>query len=227
MHRREDVLFYSTNLTDAEWALVADLFERAPCQRGTLAHYSRRALVNTYSYALRTGCAWRLLPTTFPPWQAAYKTFVRWVAAGVFEQMQGRLRERWRLLGGAGRMRHPDGMTHCGARRCGAPHGAAPPVRQKADHVVPRGGTALGFPAQRAVVPQDAQHINPFAMRYRRHRPRLADRAPSGSQRRVRAEAGLVKEQQFALAGVCQSVQVADDAGRLAVGFYGCFFLKL
>jgi putative transposase len=25
-HRREDVPFYSTNLTDAEWDLVADLF---------------------------------------------------------------------------------------------------------------------------------------------------------------------------------------------------------
>lgn len=95
-HRREDVPFYSTNLTDAEWDLVADLFERAPGQRGTPAHYSRRELVNACSYVLRTGCAWRLLPTTFPPWQAVYKTFVRWVAAGVFEQMQDRLRQQWR-----------------------------------------------------------------------------------------------------------------------------------
>ncbi len=31
-HRREDVPLYSTNLTDAEWDLVADLFERAPGQ---------------------------------------------------------------------------------------------------------------------------------------------------------------------------------------------------
>lgn len=95
-HRREDVPFYSTNLTDAEWDLVADLFERAPGQRGTPAHYSRRELVNACSYVLRTGCAWRLLPTTFPPWQAVYKAFVRWAAAGVFEQMQDRLRQQWR-----------------------------------------------------------------------------------------------------------------------------------
>ncbi|WP_075790650.1 IS5 family transposase [Massilia putida] len=95
-HRREDVPFYSTNLTDAEWELVADLFERAPGQRGTPAQYSRRELVNACSYVLRTGCAWRLLPKTFPPWQAVYKTFARWAAAGVFEQMQDRLREQWR-----------------------------------------------------------------------------------------------------------------------------------
>jgi transposase len=95
-HRREDIPPYSTNLTDAEWHLVADLFERAPGQRGTPVHYSRRKLVNACSYVLRTGCAWRLLPTTFPPWHAVYKAFVRWVAAGVFEQMQNRLREQWR-----------------------------------------------------------------------------------------------------------------------------------
>lgn len=66
-HRRENVPFYSTNLTDAKWDLVADLFERAPGQRGTPAHYSRRELVNACSYILRTGCARRLLPATFPP----------------------------------------------------------------------------------------------------------------------------------------------------------------
>jgi transposase len=105
-HRREDVPFYSTNLTDAEWDLVADLFERAPGQRGTPAQYSRRELVNACSYVLRTGCAWRLLPTTFPPWQAVYKTFARWAAAGVFEQMQDRLREQWRS-----RIGRPDAPT--------------------------------------------------------------------------------------------------------------------
>lgn len=95
-HRREDVSPYSTNLTDAEWDLVCDLFERAPGQRGTPVHYSRRELVNACSYVLRTGCAWRLLPETFPPWQAVYKAFARWIEAGVFEQMQDRLREQWR-----------------------------------------------------------------------------------------------------------------------------------
>ena len=95
-HRRENVPTYSTNLTDTEWNLVADLFERAPGQRGMPVRYSRRELVNACSYVLRTGCARRLLPTTFPPWQAVYKAFARWVAGGVFEQMQDRLREQWR-----------------------------------------------------------------------------------------------------------------------------------
>lgn len=73
--------------------LVADLFERARGQRGTLAQCSRRELVNACSYVLRMDCAWPLLPTTFPPWQAVYKTFARWAAAGV---RANRLREQWR-----------------------------------------------------------------------------------------------------------------------------------
>jgi putative transposase len=105
-HRREDVSPYSTNLTDAEWELVSDLFERPPGQRGAPAHFSRRELVNACCYVLRTGCAWRLLPTAFPPWQAVYKAFSRWVGAGVFEKMQDRLREQWRS-----RMGRPPGPT--------------------------------------------------------------------------------------------------------------------
>ena len=95
-HRREQVTPYSTSLTDAEWALVADLFERDPGTRGTPPRYARRELVDACCYVLRTGCAWRLLPTSFPPWQAVYKSFARWVEAGIFEQLQDRLRKQWR-----------------------------------------------------------------------------------------------------------------------------------
>ncbi len=85
----------NTDLTDAEWALVADLFERGG-QRGAPPRFERRLMVNACCYALRTGCAWRLLPKTFPPWQATYKSFSRWAAAGVFETMHDRLRQQWR-----------------------------------------------------------------------------------------------------------------------------------
>ena len=95
-HRRADgPSGMNTDLTDAEWALVADLFEREG-KRGAPARYARRHMVNACVYALRTGCAWRLLPKTFPPWQATYKAFSRWAAAGVFEALHDRLRQQWR-----------------------------------------------------------------------------------------------------------------------------------
>lgn len=95
-HRRSDgPSGMNTDLTDAEWALVADLFEREG-GRGAPPRYERRTLVNACCYVLRTGCAWRLLPKSFPPWQATYKAFSRWAAAGVFEAMHDRLRQQWR-----------------------------------------------------------------------------------------------------------------------------------
>jgi transposase len=95
-HRRADgPSGMNTDLTDAEWALVADLFERDG-QRGAPARYERRHMLNACCYVLRTGCAWRLLPKTFPPWQAVYKAFSRWAAAGLFEALHDRLRQQWR-----------------------------------------------------------------------------------------------------------------------------------
>ena len=95
-HRRSDgPSGMNTDLTDAEWALVADLFEREG-QRGAPPRFERRLMVNACCYALRTGCAWRLLPKTFPSWQAVYMSFKRWAVAGTFETMHDRLRQQWR-----------------------------------------------------------------------------------------------------------------------------------
>lgn len=96
-HRRDERQRYSTDLTDAEWELVRDLFERSSGLRGAPASYDRRDVVDACCYVLRTGCAWRLLPSDFPPWQAVYKAFGRWVQADVFERMHDRLRQQWRL----------------------------------------------------------------------------------------------------------------------------------
>lgn len=95
-HRREDgPSGMNTDLTDAEWALVADLFERDG-MRGAPPRYARRTVVNACVYLVRTGCAWRLLPKSFPPWKAVHKSFSRWAAAGTFEAMHDRLRQQWR-----------------------------------------------------------------------------------------------------------------------------------
>lgn len=96
-HRRASTRdTYASSLTDAEWALAAELFEPTPGRRGRPATYARRTMVEACCYVLRTGCAWRLLPHSFPPWLVVHKTFSRWAAQGKFEQLQQRLREQWR-----------------------------------------------------------------------------------------------------------------------------------
>lgn len=95
-HRRlEPEQLYPSCLTNAEWALVKDLFENEG-GRGLPPRVARRTLVDACCYVVRTGCAWRMLPTHFPRWQNVYRTFRRWSEQGKFEQMHDRLRAQWR-----------------------------------------------------------------------------------------------------------------------------------
>jgi transposase len=85
---------YPSSLTDAEWALVQDIFENKG--RGLPPRISRRTVVDACCYVVRSGCAWRMLPRHFPSWQNVYRTFRRWSEQGKFERMHDRLREQWR-----------------------------------------------------------------------------------------------------------------------------------
>ena len=89
-----DATRYPASLTDAEWAIVADLFAtRGP---GKPAKYPRRLVVDACCYVVRAGCAWRMLPKDFPPWQDVYAHFRRWTDKKLFEGMHDRLRGMWR-----------------------------------------------------------------------------------------------------------------------------------
>lgn len=100
MHRRgSSPEGQHTDLTDAEWALVADLFERDGKQ-GVPPRYARRTMVNACCYVVRTGAPWRLVPKSYAPWAAVYMCFKRWAAAGTFEAMHDRLRQQWRQRAG-------------------------------------------------------------------------------------------------------------------------------
>jgi transposase len=94
-HRDDgDANRYPSSLTEAEWALVADLFERKGPGKPPL--YPRRHMLEACCYAVRSGCPWRLLPKDFPAWQDVYATFRRWTQKGLFETMHDRLRSMWR-----------------------------------------------------------------------------------------------------------------------------------
>lgn len=95
-HRRlEPEQGYPSCLTDAEWALVGELFDNEG-GRGVPPQYERRLLVDACCYVVRSGCSWRMLPKCFPRWQNVYRTFRRWSEQNKFEQMHDRLRGQWR-----------------------------------------------------------------------------------------------------------------------------------
>jgi putative transposase len=95
---------YSTDLTDAEWECL-ELHVPAPNKRGRPKTHSSRQILNAIFYILKSGCAWRLLPRDFPPWETVYWWFRRWRVDGTFERLNATLRERLRIH--LGRNAHP------------------------------------------------------------------------------------------------------------------------
>ena len=81
-HSRAD-LRYQTDLTDAEWAIIAPLLpEPSLCGRPRL--WSMRDILNGIFYVLRGGIAWRLLPKDLPPKSTVYGYFSQWRDSGLF-----------------------------------------------------------------------------------------------------------------------------------------------
>ena len=90
---------YSTDLSDDEWKILEPLVPNAKPGGRPRAHETRE-LLNAIFYVLRGGCAWRLLPHDFLPWQTAYHYFRAWRMDGTWEQIRTVLRERLRRLAG-------------------------------------------------------------------------------------------------------------------------------
>lgn len=90
-------------LSDAQWALVRDLFELPQGSRGRPALHARRTMLDACLYILRTGSSWRSLPAgIYPPWQSVHKAFVLWTRQGRFERMQERISKQARAQEGKG-----------------------------------------------------------------------------------------------------------------------------
>jgi putative transposase len=95
---------YPTDLSDKEWELIQPLVPTAK-PGGRPETYPKREILDAISYILRGGCAWRLLPHDFPPWQIVYQYFWRWRRDGTWQRMHDLLRGDVRMA--AGKRRQP------------------------------------------------------------------------------------------------------------------------
>lgn len=61
-----------------------------------------RRFVETVLWMAKAGCAWRLLPDEFGPWNSVYKRFARWQEKGVWQALLDGLSEdadlEWLML---------------------------------------------------------------------------------------------------------------------------------
>jgi len=90
---------YHSDLTDAEWAILAPFIPPA-LPGGRPRKHDMREVLDAIFYISRGGCAWRLLPHEFPPWQTVYHYFRAWRKSGLWELTHSTLRERVRVLAG-------------------------------------------------------------------------------------------------------------------------------
>ncbi len=71
-------LRYESDLTDAEWSVIAPLIP--PAKRGgNKRTVNIREVVNGVMYILSTGCQWRAVPKDLPPCSTLYGYLDRWL----------------------------------------------------------------------------------------------------------------------------------------------------
>jgi transposase len=85
---------YPSDLTDAEWGLVAPMLAQPAHYRGVRPTIDRRAVLNAIFYRLRTGCQWRYLPKDFPNWSSVATCFRTWRRDGRLQQVYDALEDQ-------------------------------------------------------------------------------------------------------------------------------------
>lgn len=79
-------LRYPSDLTDAEWALVAPMIP--PAKRGGRKRsIDVREVLNGIFYVLSTGCQWNAVPTDLPPKSTLYDYLDLWDWDGTLERI--------------------------------------------------------------------------------------------------------------------------------------------
>jgi transposase len=78
-------------LSDEEWGRILE-FLRQESRQESRAYIGRdehacRRFVEAVEWMSRSGAQWRLLPAEYRAWNTAYKRFVRWREAGVWERL--------------------------------------------------------------------------------------------------------------------------------------------
>lgn len=90
---------YPTDLTDAQWDLIAPLLPPAK-HGGRPRTVNLREVVNTVLYLNRTGCQWDMLPHDLQPKSTAYEYFSQWRDDGTLTTIVDALRTQVRKAAG-------------------------------------------------------------------------------------------------------------------------------
>jgi putative transposase len=92
---------YPSDLADAQWqVIVPHLPACVPGRRGRPRVWPLRRIVEGILYVDRAGCAWRYLPSDYPPWRTVHGYFAAWRDDGTLARLHDALRARVRAAAG-------------------------------------------------------------------------------------------------------------------------------
>jgi putative transposase len=182
-------LRYASDMTDAEWALIA---RRLPRRRrlGRPLEVDLRKVLQAILYILSTGCQWRALPKEFPPYSTVQGYFYTWRDMGRWQKIVTALVRRARQK--LGRKPRPTAAVidsqSAPTTQAGGPRGYDAGKRnygRKRHIVTDTNGLLLAVHVHPANV-QDCHGAVPLLERLRRRFPKLrhvfADRIYRGNQ---------------------------------------------
>src|SRR6516225_10324933 len=86
---------YPSDLTDAQWKLIAPHPPREP-GGGRPRKTDPRDVLDAIFYITRTGCQWRYLPGDLPPRSTVWRYFDRWRSDGTLDAVHNLLRRKVR-----------------------------------------------------------------------------------------------------------------------------------
>jgi putative transposase len=99
--RMQNTTLYPTDLTDEQWNLLQLALPARKARKGRgRPPTDLRQVCSALLYFVRSGCAWRLLPRDFGPWQTIYHYFWLWTKQGCWKIIHDLLRQAVRKAAG-------------------------------------------------------------------------------------------------------------------------------
>jgi len=141
-------LRYPSDLTEAEWALLAPLIPPAK-HGGRRRSVDLREVLNAIFYVLATGCQWKALPKDLAPKSTAHDYFMLWDWDGTLERVHEALYAGAREL--EGREASPSAAVIDSQTARGASKGGPRSIRRATMRARRRSGASGTFSSTRSV----------------------------------------------------------------------------
>jgi putative transposase len=81
---------YPSDLTEKQFEIIMNIVP-FPSRLGRPLGWSFIEILNAILYIVRSGCAWRMMPNDFPPWQTVYYHFSKLKKSGLWKKIHDHL----------------------------------------------------------------------------------------------------------------------------------------